>query len=619
MSRPLVRAVFAVLAVATIAAFFITQQLKGEFPLITRFAAKPTNFSPNGDGYRDRIEVGFNLTEPAQVTFSVVDSEGNEVRRIVDEKRLAGDVKYRFRWDGTDEAGEPVPDGTYRMRVVRRSESRVINSFKEIKVDRQPPRVELVSAEPPVIAPRAPGQKPTVTLRYAGPANRAPEFRVFRTDDGPEPYVVRRFRGIPAPGRAKTRSGVWDGRVIAGAGVRRGAGLGPDRSPGFTVPAPDGDYAFTVTVRDRAGNPAVAPAAVPSAGLAGAGTGVSASTFTLRGPLEVLAPGDVARLEVGPIDRSFGFVLSRFGDTKALRRGERLGGELRVGVPKDARPGLYLVRVRAGRQRAVWPVAVGDPSPGRRLPLLVLPALTWQGLNPVDDDADGFADTLADSRAVRLDRPFARGAPRFGSEVAPLVRWLDREKLRYNVTTDISLARGRPPILGDASGVAFAGSELWLPREFLTRMRRYVTEGGRVASFGADSFRRSVELVEGVEARNPSRPRRQNAFGERTSLVETTPAPLGVFEDGLGLFEGLSEFIGDFSAFEVSRGLVGEAEALTTAGRDPGEPAFMGYELGSGLVVRTGTPQWNRELSEEALSIEVPQVTKRIWRLLEAR
>ncbi len=139
MTRPLVRAVFAVLVVATIAAFFVTQQLKGEFPLVIRFATKPVNFSPNGDDYRDEARVGFDLSEPAQVTFSVVDAEGNEVRRLVDGQRLAGDRKYRYTWDGTDDDGNPVPDGTYRMRVVRRDESRVINSFKEINVDRVPP------------------------------------------------------------------------------------------------------------------------------------------------------------------------------------------------------------------------------------------------------------------------------------------------------------------------------------------------------------------------------------------------------------------------------------------------------------------------------------------------
>ena len=66
MSRPLVRAVFALLVVATIAAFFLAQQLKGEDPLVLRFAAQPKQFSPNGDRVRDSVEVGFDLSEPAE-------------------------------------------------------------------------------------------------------------------------------------------------------------------------------------------------------------------------------------------------------------------------------------------------------------------------------------------------------------------------------------------------------------------------------------------------------------------------------------------------------------------------------------------------------------------------
>src|SRR4030095_6860183 len=103
MTRPLVRAVFVVLVVATVAAFFTTQQLKGEFPLVIRFATKPSHFSPNGDGYRDSSQVGFDLSEPASVSFSVVNSEGTEVRQLVTNRRLAGDAKHRFSWDGRND------------------------------------------------------------------------------------------------------------------------------------------------------------------------------------------------------------------------------------------------------------------------------------------------------------------------------------------------------------------------------------------------------------------------------------------------------------------------------------------------------------------------------------
>ena len=55
---------------------------------------------------------------------------------------------------------------------------------------------------------------------------------------------------------------------------------------------------------------------------------------------------------------------------------------------------------------------------------------------------------------------------------------------------------------------------------------------------------------------------------------------------------------------------------MTEAGRDAGRPAFVAFGLGGGIVLRTGTPQWARELEESALSLELPQVTKRIWDLL---
>ncbi len=600
MARPVVRAVFALLVLATIAAFFVTQQLKSEFPLVIRFAAKPKQISPNGDRFRDSTQVGFDLSRPAKVSFSILDSEGNEVRRLFADRQLAGDSHNRFIWNGRNDDGDVVPDGVYRMRVVRRDEGRIIDSVKEIRVDLQPPRVRLLSAKPSVIAPRAPGQSPEVTIRYSGPLNRAPEFRVFRTDDAANPHVVRRFRG-------KGRSGVWHGEVA----------MGPER----TGPAPDGDYAFTVSVRDKAGNLAVAPSPIPQAGLAGPGTGVSARTFTLTGPLSVVAAGSVATFEAGPIDRSLQFALSRLGDPTPIRRGDRVGGRLRVGIPSKAKTGVYLMRVRAGRQRAVWPVAVAGLPPSKRAaerarPLVVLPAITWQGLNAVDDNFDGFADSFPRAHSLGLDRPFAGGGlpSGFDSEVAPLLHYLDREGLPYDLTTDLSLARGEGPALGNAPGVAFAGSALWEPEPLLRRLRDEVADGLRVASFGADAFRRTVRLRD--DRLVDPRRRRANAFGETTAPLHSSNAPLTVFEDGLGLFEGLDSFIGDFTEFEQSQQLPTGARTIATAGRDPSQPAFVAFGLGGGIVIRAGTSQWARQLNESALSDEVPAVTRRIWRLL---
>ena len=600
MTRPIVRAVFAVLVVATIAAFFVTQQLKGEFPLVIRFATKPSHFSPNGDGYRDTSRIGFDLSEPASVSFMVIDSEGTEVRQIVSSRRLAGDAKHRFTWDGRDDEGNVVPDGTYRMRVVRRDESRVIDSVKKISVDTVPSRVTLVSAKPSVIATGLPGEPPRVELRYRGPRNEAPVVRVFRTGEG-APRIVRRFRGGP------NRTATWDGSVSAG--------------PEHTEPAPEGDYAFTVAVRDKAGNATEAPLPLPRASVARPGTGVSVRNFTLFGPLSAVTAGALAHFEVGPIDRSFDFVVSRLGDPTPVLKGGRVAGRFRIHVPSKMRTGVYVVRVRAGRDRAVWPLAVaGLPqrsARGKARPLVVLPAMTWQGLNRADYDTDGFADRLPLAEAIGLDTPFAGGRLplRFNAEVSPLLRWLDRERMPYDLTTDLALARHEGPALGNAPGVAFAGSELWLPDELLDRIRDYAADGGRVAVFGADSFKRSVTLKGSVMS-GASGPRRANALGERTELVHTSASPLTVFEDSLGLFEGVSGFVGEFTVFENSHGLPASARRLTEAGRDAGQPAFVAFGLGGGIVLRAGTPQWARELEESALSLELPQVTRRIWKLL---
>jgi hypothetical protein len=597
-SSRLVRVVFALLVLATGGAFVVTQVLKTDMPVVLRFATAPKSISPNGDGVRDSTRIGFDLSEPAEVSFSLIDANGNEVRKLVDDRQLAGDTKHRFRWDGRDDDGEVVPDGVYRMRVVRREEGRRLDSFKEVIVDTKPPRVELAAAVPGVVDP-ANGKRVAVTIRYRGPRTAHPEFRVWRTDDGP-PRIVDRFRGDDR------RAGVWNGRTISGD------------------LAVDGDYAFQARVRDRAGNEALAPPGVPSPRTARPGTGVAVRRLVLEGPTGVLAAGSLARLRVGPASRPFAFTLRRIGSNRVLKSDRRRGGLLRIGLPDDARSGVYVVEVRSRGRRARWPLAVaGLPPKGvvadAPRPLLVLPVITWQGLNRYDSDLDGFADTLLDAGSIPVERPYAGGLlpPRLTAEVAPLLGFLDRARLAYDLTTDVALARGQGPSLGNAPGAALAGSAIWLPRGVRDRLRAEVERGGKaVAVFGGASLRRTVALT-GTRLRFASPPRPDDLFGERTRAERIDPpAPLAVERDRLGLFDGVDDLFGEFGLIERSLALPEAARLLSAAGRDPGQPAFVGYRLGKGTVIRPGTPQWARELEESALDVEVPRVTKRIWRLL---
>jgi hypothetical protein len=603
-SSRLVRAVFAVLVVATVVTFFAAQALKTEVPVVLRFAANPRHISPNDDHVRDVTRIGFDLHTRATISFSVIDSDGDVVRTLFKNRHLPGDSHDRFSWDGRDDDGRVVPDGSYRMRVIRKDQGRVLDSIKKVVVDTVKPRVAIASATPNVISPGVRGGARKVRVTYRGPINAQPEFRVWHTDvvSGP-PRIARRFRG-------HGRVGVWDGTVRGSA-------------------TPDGSYAFTVRVRDKAGNLTEAPASpLPTARAARPGTGADVRRLTLQGPTAPVSAGRLATLRVGPVARRVRFSLTRLGSGAVVRSDVRRGTRLRVRIPDGAHTGVYVVRVRAGGRRAAWPLAVsGRPVGGQRTaarprPLVILPLATWQGQNPFDSDLDGFPDTLEDARSIPASRPYARGLlPQdLLRRAAPLLEFLDREHLSYDLTTDVALAERQGPSLGEAPGVAIAGTEVWVPRQLRDGLTREVQEHGLgVAVFGSRSLRRTVAVVHG-RLEDPSPPRPDDLFGERTALFRTDePAPMDQQRDRLKLFRGIDGPFGDFSVFERQTRLPGEGRLLTAAGREDGQPAFVGYRLGKGTVVRVGTPQWARELRESSLGLEVPRITRNIWRLLSKR
>ena len=264
---------------------------------------------------------------------------------------------------------------------------------------------------------------------------------------------------------------------------------------------------------------------------------------------------------------------------------------------------------------------------GRPRPLVVLPAVTWQGRNPFDSDLDGFADTLDEvARSVpgRAAVPAAaacRGAS--AREVSPLLRFLDRERLAYDLTTDLALARREGPAIGNAPGVAIAGTAdlAAAPRARPAAATRSRSEGSAVASFGARVAAPHGGARSAGVLRNPSPPRPDDLFGERTSVFASDPpAPLRE-ESTASACSGRRRAVRRVLAV---RALGPRCRPMPSCsrrpGREEGEPAFVAYRLGKGTVIRPGTPQWARAARGGRAGRGGARASrKRIWALLSKR
>jgi hypothetical protein len=591
-SRRIAAALFAAVFLATGGAFFVTQRLKRSTPIVGRVFFQQW-FSPNGDGRRDTVQLRFDLPRAQRVTVSLLDSRDEVVRTLVDDVYMTKG-RHRFIWNGRDDAGHVVPDGVYHLRVGLRDEGRSVTSPRDLYVATKPPQPRIVDVTPHMLVPATSGTIGQVQIRFTGPTRTPPTIEIWRTDTSKITRVVSFL------GQRGAQSATWDG-LIGGA------------------PAPEGTYAISVTVQDRAGNRGSAPPVLPPVrAFAAPRSGVTVSYLSLGGSLLPVEPGGTARFTVGPVPRPVRWRLALVGHGGAIREGLSHGTQLAVPIPRDARRGIYSVQIRAGGRRAYWPVVVGGRGRGRghAAGLVVVPATTWQGQNAVDSNNDGFPDTLDAGDAVPLERPFAQGRfpPEIGSQTVPLLDYLDHVRANYDLTTDADLMRDgglTPADLGAYRGVVFAGSQRWMTKDVAVLMRRFALRGGKVLSFGVDAFRRRVTYAGGVLTR-PTRPARSNIFGERTTPFTGPPAPLVVTLNTLGLFSSTDGLIGNFTSFERSDKLGRATAILAGAGRD-GKADLVAYRLGRGLVIRSDTDQWGGQLGSSA---EVASITRRMWDLI---
>ncbi len=128
--RPVSAIVFALLVLATIAAFAWSQRLKRD-PLIldkvTLLGVQPRPhggpallsraFTPNGDCRFDRERIRFRVTRSDHATVQVIRPHGRLVATLARDRFLERYHYFAFWWDGRSRGGAIAPPGRYRLRV----------------------------------------------------------------------------------------------------------------------------------------------------------------------------------------------------------------------------------------------------------------------------------------------------------------------------------------------------------------------------------------------------------------------------------------------------------------------------------------------------------------------
>jgi len=190
-----------------------------------KVSVAPALFSPNGDGRSDVAEFAQSSAPGDEWAGRILSSQGTVVRSY----SWKGDVAS-FVWDGTDQAGNPVGDGTYSYELT--STDAAGNAFAapvvKVAVETEKKAVKL-DVDQRAFSPNGDGVKDILAMT---PTVQSPE-RVRRYElsilaqEGPAAFVaVRTWKGDAGmPARF-----VWDGKTDSG------------------IPAPDGRYAASLVI-----------------------------------------------------------------------------------------------------------------------------------------------------------------------------------------------------------------------------------------------------------------------------------------------------------------------------------------------------------------------------------
>ena len=162
--------------------------------LVSYARAIPRIFSPDGDGLDDVTRFTFRLEDLATVTAVIEDASGAPVKALLQDSALE-DGWHECPWDGTDDAGNRLPEAPYRFVVKAIYEtgeaSRPLRG--DVVLDSAPPRfLEIEPTNAVVIATGL----PTIRARLARAADLDPENLRVKIDE----LTVRPDHYDPATG-----------------------------------------------------------------------------------------------------------------------------------------------------------------------------------------------------------------------------------------------------------------------------------------------------------------------------------------------------------------------------------------------------------------------------------
>jgi hypothetical protein len=141
--------VFALLVVATLAAFAWSQHLK-RAPLVldkvsivaipVLHPANPVHnsFTPNGDCRYDRIRIRFRTTRSDDGTVQIVKPGGRVVITLARDRFLKRYHFHTYYWDGRRRGGGIAASGRYKLRVKLLGQGRTLVPPGTIKLHRAP-------------------------------------------------------------------------------------------------------------------------------------------------------------------------------------------------------------------------------------------------------------------------------------------------------------------------------------------------------------------------------------------------------------------------------------------------------------------------------------------------